>query len=219
MEALIAEWRRLRPEYAPFVIDGILDETIWETAAPKILFLLKESYGGWYQIKGPINVIDGGNKEFWPNICRWKHLIKSLHQGVLPQFPELSELEEWRDGSFLLRDIAYVNIKKKLGGSTSNARDIMDFALRDQDFLRRQIDLIDPAIVLCGGTFWPYHAIYSGNTTMHKASDRVWCHGKRQVIDFKHPGNWQHKGGAAGLYNELLKILKNQGQGGRGLRN
>ena len=84
----------------------------------------------------------------------------------------------------------------------------MEFAKKDKEFLVQQIDMINPDIIVCGGTFWPYFEIYNGNTSMEEKSKFLWNHGKRIVIQFKHPGYKLIKGGAKTLYNQLKDILQ-----------
>ena len=147
------------------VIDGILVEAKWNTAKPKILFLLKESTrkSEWTHIAGsPVDTTKGDNPRFWPNVLRWKHAVSAvaLCQPV-PLYPEdKSKIKEWKDNNGILDEIAYVNICKRLGDTRSDNGVILKVARENKVSLSQQIDKISPDIVFCCKTFDPYCAIY-----------------------------------------------------------
>lgn len=204
------KWSSARP-YSPFVLDGELVYEDYLDSPHKLLFLMKESYvaSDWWDIAGsPIETMQGGKVDtIWQNIHRWKFLINSfLSDGEVPAYPELEDLEGYSPASFPLSDIAYVNVSKELGESTSNAKFIQKRAIDDQEFLREQIDLLNPYVVICAGTFWCYHPIYNGNETISQVGERLYSHQGRTVIDFYHPGK---PGGnrKTELYEKLGKVL------------
>ena len=207
------QWKSSR-NYDTIFQDGVISETSWAEAPLKVLLLLKESYHSskWYGINGPIDIRNGRNKKFWPNIVRWKYMLQETAKGgSIPDFPSWNDLPEVKDGSYLLKDIAYVNVKKPLGTSKSRHTEIKSYAKRDKEFLTKQIDALAPDVVLCGGTFWPYHLMYNGNDTITKTSERVYQHGDRLILDFYHPGYFAAKGGEQGLYNKLSEIVHKSG--------
>lgn len=204
---LFSRWQS-HTGYDPFFRDGVLSNEAWSTATPKVLFLLKESYGDWHGIEGPINIYNGKNRKFWWNIVRWKYLINHLvNHNEIADFPKKEDLPEVSMKDGFLDDIAYVNVKKSIGTSKSNNNEIQNYARKDKAFLAEQIDAINPDIILCGSTFWSYHVVYDGNNTMQQVSDRVHVHGDRVVLDYYHPGYFSAKGGELGLYNMLASIV------------
>ncbi len=219
MEAMIElqeEWKDARPNYDPFVEDGILDETEWYNTSPKTMFLMKESHkeADWYLISDrPIDTRWNGKRrgeilKIWQNVLRWKYAIYEAAYGRLsPDFPPLEIIPDVSERDSLLYDIAYVNVCKRLGETTSYYKIIEEFAMRDQDFLARQIDLINPDVILCAGTFNPYRLIYdSDEYSLEYLTDRAYSHRGRLVLDFSHPappkGNKEVQ-----LYSELVDIL------------
>jgi hypothetical protein len=203
------EWKN-EMGYDPFNIDGILNNDKWNNAPTKIMFLAKESYGDYYPQRGQEIPIDGGkNKSFWWNVARWKHLIfKHMSGDEHEEFPNIEDLKEVKNGSRCLDDIAWVNIKKKLGGSKSNMTEIHQFAEKDKEFLEKQFAEINPEVVLCCGTFYAYKIVYSHTKDIVKISDGIYKHGSRLIIEFYHPGYFAYKGGQSGLYRKLSEILK-----------
>ena len=210
MSKLLDRWQDKYNE--PIFRDGTLSQCDWDEATPKILFLLKECYRSseWFAIDGPIDIRGGKNKQFFPNIARWKYLVKNFYlKKSLPNFPEFENIPEIEYGDGRLKDIAYVNVKKTLGTSSSNNSEIQRFALKDKDLLVEQIDQLNPDIVFCCSTFWSYHPIYDGNNTITEVSDRVFKHEDRLIINYYHPGHTRYKGGQKGLYDTLKSILSN----------
>ncbi|MDX2110138.1 MAG: hypothetical protein SFY80_07860 [Verrucomicrobiota bacterium] len=198
--------------YNPFVRDGILSPEAWMTAKPRILFLMKESHkkANWYNISGsPIEIIARNGKFpiIWRNIVRWRDLIKSVYTGnASSSQAEYDAFDSRYAGTIQLSDIAYVNVSKELGETTSSQKLIQQAAIRDKEFLTEQIDLICPDVILCANTFWSYHAAYHPSTEFTCPADRIFIHRKRLVIKFSHPsppgGNKEKV-----LHDELAMIL------------
>lgn len=211
LEELYQKWEKQR-NYIPFVRDGILLEDEWSNASPKIMFLMKESHKNtdWWQIAGSEIDISKNDKvrKIWENIVRWKFLLNSyFNDGVIPSFLEKEELFRKALPLKKLGDIAYVNVSKELGESSSNAKHLQNRAIEDREFLTQQIDIIDPEIILCANTFSCYHPIYNGNQTIEKVSDRIHKHKDRIIIEFYHPGPPAGNKDRA-LYQSFSDILK-----------
>ncbi len=192
LDQLNLEWKDSR-SYSPFVCDGILIEDDWERASPKIMFLMKESYknSDWWKISGsPIGSFQKGPiDKIWENILRWRYLLTSyFNDETIPEFPSIDTVISALPNKESLSDIAYLNVSKELGESTTNQKQLQDRAIQDSDYLTKQIDIIDPDVVLCARTFWCYHTIYEENKTIEKISENLYYHKDRLVIDFFHPG-------------------------------
>ena len=100
---------------------------------------------------------------------------------------------------------AIVNVKKSGGTSTSDARDIQSFVERDASLIQEQIRLIDPQIVICGGTWECTQMLWPDATYIY---DMVWRTTDRYFIDFWHPGDWTPE---QALYYSLAAILQYSG--------
>ncbi|MBN1864260.1 MAG: hypothetical protein JW808_05110 [Victivallales bacterium] len=206
LKELFKEWQAER-EYDGFFQDGVIGENHWEAHSPRIIFVLRENYSDDWGIDCPIDIRGGTNSKFFPNLARWKYLIdKVCLTSHIYDFPSEEELCA-HQGGWCLSNVAYVNIKKEKGTSRSSKNDILNYAVKDKKYLKREIDAIDPQVVLCGGTFAPYHAIYDGNNTIREISRQVHMHGDRVVVNFYHPGWWQCPGGEKGLYGRLQDAI------------
>ena len=144
-QALFARWKSER-RYQYFISDGIFDEQEWNKQAYKILFVLKEA--NW----------ENGNDDLckyllkeesptywktWNNIARWTKAL--LEQGEYPRYVSKS------DKSFWLRKIAAMNLKKVGGDAVAENDTIREYAEADRVYIKEQIELYQPDIIICCG--------------------------------------------------------------------
>lgn len=163
-------WKKER-KYEPFCRDGLLDVNKWVNSS-RIMFLLKETYGDFYEIHGngacgP----EGGSNRFWRNMRMYTYIIDEMVNGRKPEFNKALEIKEEPN-----TDIAYVNIKKLVGNNKkSDDNEIANFAKLDKEYLLRQIQLISPKIIVCTGTFgfckWIFDDIKPISHNLSKTND------------------------------------------------
>src|SRR5580700_7193968 len=152
---LMDEWKaRPNHERECFIEDGIIDRTRWLSAKRKVLFVLKEARDDsgdkrgfdlcelirdcW---KGP-----GKSRTYCP-VADWAYLAQNCQETTIPS---RSEARRHRDESLL--SSAVMNLKKSKGQKTSNLVDIVsNYVQPDADLIKRQIEIIAPEIIVCGG--------------------------------------------------------------------
>lgn len=192
-------WMRARPAYRGFSHDGILSINVddYFDADVRIMFLLKEAPLGVYgRIKDGGMLIRGisvgsdarGNSGvFWKLLGMWTCVIDILQLGEEPDIEEF--YRDHNDGGYGLFNAAYVNIKKGNGCAYSNWGDLKAYARRDRDFLNEQIDMLDPDVIVCCGTYQIYAGIVcDGDIPSGSQSEPVWDDvNERIVIDWHHP--------------------------------
>ena len=188
--------RKLQEKYQPFLTgkneftyDGPSNWDIWETEKLKILFLVKEARLGYH----PCVKEQPTTSRFSRSIARWKIAIKkSIINNEKILLPKNYELPKYND------DVAIVEVKKlNEEKSFSNNGQICHYANQDKDFLKRQIDLLSPNVIVCCSTFQSYNIIYQNIYTVKKKLHSVdkcnsWLLDNRLVIDFFHPSTF-HK--------------------------
>jgi hypothetical protein len=203
---LFERWKRSRPEYEGeenrFTIDGIVNYDDYVKSRPKILFLLNENHAApddWEPCWG----IDFYNNEFSKNVARWRHLLKELLKDVNQ---ELSfENVEFNNP---IKDVAFLEIKKlNERKSKSDYNEIMAYAEKDSDYIKEEIELIDPDIVFCGSTGDAYaNYLYFNEDGWETLISLSNCSckkdGNRLIIDFYHPSTFTED-----RSNELFEIL------------
>jgi hypothetical protein len=206
---LFKRWIQARPEYIiegrRFTRDGIINFELWEKSNPKILFLLKENHDPDWD---PINGITSKANKFSRNIATWNRILKELY--VDPKKELTFDNMELPEGT---NDIAIVEIKKNNERhSNSPYREILKYAEMDKDFLREQIDLINPQIILCGYTGEAYgDKIYEDSWEElyylpRPLNCRCLKHRNRLVIDFYHPSSIAIS--PIDYFDRLCKLIK-----------
>ena len=183
LNALFAEWQEKRPEEADFMcLDGIVCEESYESTKPKLLFIAKEPN----HPEGP----GFDFREWWceevkyafsKRLCEWAY-------GVWNGFPSLSEFDE-AEKLEIIRSIAFMNLKKVGGSSKADPQVIRGITERDKDFLRRQIKIIDPDVIVGGiGDSSLWSLLFPRIEFQPSGFDiGVACVGHVRVIDFYHP--------------------------------
>lgn len=123
-------------------------------SGPRVMWILKESWdetedgisgGGWAVYHG---FDDAGALK----IRTWKVMSYVLH-GILTGTPYDSMPEADAAMLALLKDVAYVNVSKMPGDTSSNGTDMARAFTVWGDTLRAQIDAYAPQVVIFGGTF------------------------------------------------------------------
>jgi hypothetical protein len=210
---LFNRWKKVRKEYTNraegkrFSLDGIQDYDAWEKASPKILFLLKENRAPRYDWE-PCQAINSKANIFSLNLIRWRQLlIDSYHKK--PGEPAFLRHELPAS----VTDVANVEVKKlNEGKGSSSDSDIKFYAIKDRDFIREQIKLINPDIIFCCYTGELYDEIIYNDEQWDLLINDSRCncykHGNRLVIDFFHPST-RSKQKEKELFDTLHRMILN----------
>jgi hypothetical protein len=215
-DELFSRWKKVKPEYdnrsegRRFSLDGIQNFDAWKQSTPKILFLLKENRAAeedWEPCWG----INRDANPFSLNITRWRQLLIDSYQKKLK---EPSYLKHELPDS--VNDIAIIELKKvNEGKGSSNYNDIRNYVRNDRDFIKEQIELINPDIIFCCSTGDFYSDDIYGDEPWDRElikDSRCGCykHRNRLVIDFFHPSTRSGK-----REKELFDILNRMISNGR----
>jgi hypothetical protein len=167
--------------------DGVVNPEQYLNSKIKILYLLKEVNGGSdWDLRDFLRA--GGRKQTWNNIARWAKGIFSLPKEI-----PWAELENITDDERekILQMICAVNVKKTSGSHTADEKLVKEAAGRDAEYLRNQIDLYMPDIIICCGTEWDYwHEIMKSNPDWKQSSRGIWYfieNTGRIVVSYSHP--------------------------------
>ncbi len=145
-DALLTRWT----ERAQRVFrDGIVEEGVYWRQPQRIVYLLKEVNvtEGEDPWDLPSFLLEAKRGPTWNMIAYWTFgLLNGLPQWV--DVPQANEdfRRQW------LRRIAVVNLNKAGGSASCDHQRLRDIAARDADLLREQLALLDPSVVVCGGT-------------------------------------------------------------------
>jgi len=203
MGGLFDEWRALvEADAGHFVGDGIVCEEGWRRATRKVLFLLKEpnGYDGKYgalnellrKAAAPNSTSSMWDRPTFHNVGRWTYGLLN-YSGEVPDYVEANKACKTA-----VLGCAYINIKKSTGGARAT-KEVEVHAEKYAEFLRRQVAIIQPDIVVCGGTYKMLKKyVYP---SMVRVSHRVHQFEKLTFINAYHPGYVTKR---AALYDQVL---------------
>ena len=187
---LWSEWKDAPLHQGQHMItDGIVDPQTWFSGKrfPKVLIVLKEAYG---EIDSLCDLLceDNTNNIIWKRTAEWINGILNTTSKCICPYRSLDNDEANRT----LRQVAIMNIKKS-AGMPSSSNDNLQIYVKDaidSALLRRQFELIDPDVVICGNTFGLLNEAldYSFNPRQGSNVNRFYRDGKRRLyLDYYHP--------------------------------
>ncbi len=196
-EELLQKWRRSSTEDDPseFISDGPINYECWKKG-PRILFILKESYR------------EAENKLNWS--CIPASVMKELRSDGKPYSPAYRQLMKWAEWLYplggpakSLEAAAIVNAKKwntnKGTARKSRAQpvEIWKYAIRDHCFLRQQIAVLDPRLVVVAGAWEPLcrTTIFEGRKKVHtnlNYGQGLFEREGQYILAYRHPQGCKH---------------------------
>jgi len=179
LDALFVRWRKRFGQAAEeFAADGIVDEPKWTAGDRQILFLMKDT-----------NRLAGDLRAYlrespWKPIGIWAYGLQKL---VVDYVPPLADA--YRYYGTACRSSAIVNLKKLSGVGRADSQEIEQAAQRDRDFLAREIEIIDPDVIVCCGTFKTARVVFPGLGDAKTVDDYRRCAelDGRTWINYCHP--------------------------------
>ena len=173
-----------------FIPDGIVDEEAWGRHDKKrILYVLKEAYTE----EDAFNLTEwirnrSKPKRMWNRVADWTFGIQNTTKDSIEKYHEDLDVDTMNNS---LKQIAVLNLKKSGGESSSNMDEIRAYAKHDRAEIRKEFELIDADIVVCGSTFRILNEIVFSNKQVDSKDN--WFHylnldGKERLyIDYYHP--------------------------------
>ncbi len=207
----------------PFIPDGIVNPNIWNSGKKRILYVMKEAYGdGWggATLATWIQSGDCIRYHIWRRIAEWTYGIENTTEISVPRYRKLTD-EEMKES---LQQIAVLNLKKSGGTSESWYEEIAAYSAFDREEIRKEFDLIDADIIVCGSTFGVLlEKVFEHPALTEKKTSDNWYYfedfdgsGKRRLyIDGYHPANrWpdlMNYYTVASIYQQALKANRIEG--------
>lgn len=139
-----------------YVADGIFyhsNADAWETVHPKVLFVLKQPNSD--------DLLGEDYREYDFDTCMensiWKELLARLY-GIMhtsaagyPSYQKATETASIK-AAFERYPLAMINIIKDVGTGETSGAVLGSYARAQQEFLARQIDILQPDIIVCCGS-------------------------------------------------------------------
>ena len=213
---LFSEWQEKR-KYNDFIKDGVFCEEEYVKQPLKILYVLKEA--NW---NGSVNLCEwilsepkSGYWRTWNNIARWTKAL--IEGGEYPQYVSKTDKSYW------VKKIAFLNLKKVGGGAKANKDEISEYAIRDKKFIKEQILLYNPDVIICCGRGQGKNADLLYNEVLTDLNRSEWKKTIKTynwftfeinnkdipVISFVHPQMWGGHDRFKEKYNDILDIKAN----------
>lgn len=200
-----------------FISDGIVNPDLWFSNENRVLFLLKEAYGGtenWDLINDLLKTNQTLGPT-WKRVSQWTYGILNTSFSSIPSFKKSSEYSkgnnEW------LNQIAIMNCKKSNGNSTSTSDDIRNYTYNDRKELFEQLKLIDPTVIVCGYTYEYLKIIIGQDLKKIYGNNENWFYSFTLnnhpviVLDYYHPANdypdLLNFYGLVGIYQQALNLM------------
>jgi len=191
------------------VFDGITRLDSFEKSSVKILWILKEpnkSNGviGWNNRDLLYNLLDFDN---WRTTYGKVFLVTYgilAEQSVFENLPKVDE-EGWYDDINPAESIAVININKGGGTSIANANFIEEEYKRTKELLHKQIDMIDPDVIINGHHLVELLNYLSAGKSFINVGGCKYCRvGKRLIIDANHPNM---RGSSKDYFDSIMRAF------------
>lgn len=182
-EELFSRWKE---KYDYFEPDGIVDPMWYNSSWLKLTFILKEVNAKEDEEFDLTEFLrEGVVGSTWNNISRWSAglLFERKYEDV--------EYLNGEDRKKYLSPISVINLKKTPGGASSDGKEIEDFASEDRDFIKKQLEIYSPDVIVCCGTGTTFITKILGleGSNWIKQSDDFWYlwHEDTLVVGAWHP--------------------------------
>jgi len=192
-EKLLTDWSRQTHHKGKgkyFIKDGIVDPRRWASPTrPRVLLLLKEAYheeSEHWDLREYVRKLEHPDGTLL-NSAYWCYAIQCVARGDLQPVPfRDTRKSQYEQAVEALKSSAIVNVKKSEGRSRSLDKEVEDYAKKDGPFIRRQIELIKPDVVVCGNTWVLVEHLWPKKDKGY-VHDGVYRIGQRVFMNFWHP--------------------------------
>jgi len=187
LDILLDAWRKnlTATEAAAFSSDGVIREEDFIRQARRVLFVLMEPNSL------NTNYLGRDLREVWReplderpfnwNLGLWTQVLLSERSTYGPLSARLAYSEFQR--------VAIMNLKKQGGGGSAGKSLIRAHAWRDRAFIRRQVDLIAPDVVVCGSWYGYnlFHQVSRDDSRVGTPAPGWHRDGERTILYTYHP--------------------------------
>lgn len=137
---------RLLKENEFLVLDGITDYDQFGKSGLKILWIMKEANQSNTPHADDLRIFHR-NVKTYPRWRRTYKLIVKATYGILHD-KDFKEIPPESDISFILNEIAFINVKKIGGGSNSSWSQILNHYIKNKELILEQVACIEPEIII-----------------------------------------------------------------------
>jgi len=214
-------------KYSDIVCCGVVDEEAYNNAKLKVVFILKEPNSDEGEWSIPIELNRNITNYFSRGIPLEEDFMKTWRQAgvwaysIINGFNKYDALSEDDFVAKGLRMIGMTNLKKTGGNSISIEREIKYHAAKDKPLWTREIEIMNPDLLICGGIRKTYENVTKNlalqNNILDTIKGRDYHYSIYQVdsrqhiiLDFWHPNNRENRDNV--LYHLRLLMEKLRGK-------
>ena len=192
--------------------DGIVSLEDYINSKVKVMWVLKEANSSddsdWDQrsaikfLRTENGIIKGWKRTF-------EHIIY-VTNGIIngKKWDEMPDIEDEYSIIDVLKELAYINVKKIPGGGTSKEGEITSFFNNHKELLIEQINSLQPEVIIFGNTMKYFTNELKLKTNSYDSVDYA-IYNNKLLIDAYHP-NYVSRGGIKGekYFNDITKVYK-----------
>lgn len=197
------------------ITDGVCSIDGYLKSYPKVMWILKEPYddfenrkpvgGGWSITEDCFGIKD----DVWTSRT-WQPIIYIMYgyiHGLIWQ--DMDYIRDNKKMADVLKDIAYINVSKMPGSTRSSWNNINQCYAMWKPILDKQLDLYNPDVIICAGTFSHFKEEFEKNdmrkVDSFKGYINVYHSYNKIVIDAYHPMQTQIDRGS--YVDSIIEIL------------
>lgn len=147
---LMDEWenKHIKKNYTRFIRDGIVCEERWDKQnSPRVCFFLKEAYTSEEGYDLTTALYNTTPWTMWKKVAIWTQAIHNAFDDTGYEYDEKVLRSKEKE---VIDSISIVNVKKSNGEHESKYDDLKKYAEEDKEEIRRQLEIINPEIIVCG---------------------------------------------------------------------
>lgn len=188
LDILFDEWekRHLAEGHERFIRDGIVNEDWWMQVqtVPKICFFLKEARTTEEKYDLAADLNNRSPWQLWQKVAIWTQSIQAAF--TVERSYDNDKINMKLHDS--VKQIAVVNVKKSNGMASSNDEDLWSYVNADKDLLKKELEIVNPDIIVCGYTFSMLAAVLGDELERYNTEDTMFAFWKdKLIIDYYHP--------------------------------
>jgi len=191
------------------IFDGIVSPKDYESAESKILWILKEpnsSEEGWDMRKRIKTLRENDRifKGFERTFTRIVYATNAILHNIPWSENRIRTNPEMIDE---LKKIAYINVKKSAGKSSSKTITLRESYAKSKEILFEQMKIFNPDILIFGGTFY----LFEKDLDLPKLREYSSCHAQSKngqiFLNVYHP---QYPFSTEDYVNDIMSAIKNE---------
>lgn len=192
--------------------DGIVNIQNYLSSKVRVMWVLKEANSpddsDWDQrhaingLRTESGILKGWKSTFEPIIYVTNGIINNQ------EWDEMPDIEDDYSIIDILKDIAYINVKKIPGGGNAIDKEIYEYFEKYKDILIDQIDLFQPQIVIFGNTMKYFKSALNLNVSIYDDSVHYAIYQNKLFIDAYHPSYVSRGIKGDKYFNSIKKVAK-----------